>query len=170
MKKLFALLLCLALVVSLVGCGGGKESDTDVSSAQNSINPISNTDVTTTDTVQSDEKVYCDATLEDDFADDCVMIVLNKEYTHKRIDFTPSHFPGVEISGIESLMSLSKPSNPISEDLDKKRVANENFREIIKIELKEKSKQNVLDAIKKLEKLPFVRSAEPNYLHQFRNE
>ena len=161
-KRLFALLLCLALVVSLVGCGGGKESDTDVSSAPNSINPISNTDITTTDTVQSDEKVYCDATLEDDFVDDCVVIVINKEYTHKRIDFTPSHFPGVKISSIRSVMSLSKPSNPCPEEADRKNAANENFREIIEIKLQERGKQNVLDAIKELEKLPFVVSAEPN--------
>ena len=46
------------------------------------------------------EKVICTATIEDNFADDSVLVVINKEYSKKDTVFTASHFPAIQVDEV----------------------------------------------------------------------
>ena len=51
------------------------------------------------------EKMICTTTLEDNFADDTVLAVINKEYSKRDIVFAASHFPAVQVDEVRSLTS-----------------------------------------------------------------
>ena len=137
---------------------------------------------------KSQGKVYCNATIDDDFADDTVLVVLaNNVSTQKsnaRISFSAevstedfSEVGCVEVENLTSYSSaivdeeVARLSNPIStlsaETETEHKVNVNNFKKIISLKLSTPGKQNVLDAIKKLEKRKDVLSAEPNYLETF---
>lgn len=42
------------------------------------------------------DKKICTATIEDNFADDSVLVVINKEYSKRDTVFTASHFPAIQ--------------------------------------------------------------------------
>lgn len=58
----------------------------------------SNADVTTP---IIDKKVISTATIEDDFADNAILIVLNKEETQKFKSYTKDDFAGLKIAKVE---------------------------------------------------------------------
>ncbi len=110
-------------------------------------------------------------TINDDFEDNKVIVTLKSEYSkiNNKIDkqkFSTSLLNiktknadqtekcGITIKSIEDLTYFSNLS------ILKK---NFTFNQILSIELQEHNKQNVLDAIKELEKLDFVLAAEPSY-------
>ncbi len=97
------------------------------------------------------EKIYCDATLEQNFSEDEILIVLNKEAS-RDLDINIS-FSGIEYEQFEDLTSSYNTTEEISED----------FRRIYKITLTNFNKKKVLDTIKELEKIEYIYSAEPNY-------
>ena len=127
-------------------------------------------------TGMDDEKTYCTATLEDDFADDSVLIVLKKETDFTRV-YTLEDFPEVQASEIADLTGYTVEL--ILKQLEAERTGDwsklqhhvdygmlvniEVFRRILCFTLTEKSKENVLETIKRLEKREDVRSAGPNY-------
>lgn len=105
-----------------------------------------------------DDKVYCDATLDDDFADDCVIVVINKSYSEMVNTLSVTQFENIDVKNITR---LTEDASVEENSLDLTNT--ENIRHIIKIDLKTAGKANVLEAIKELEKLEFVESAEPDY-------
>ena len=105
----------------------------------------------------NDEKIYCDATIEDDFANDCVLVVLDKNVGGINKVHSKSFFNSVGIKSITDLTAMSDATS----------VNTYEFRQILRIELSEKGKKNVLNAIKKLEKIDGVISAEPSYFASF---
>lgn len=122
------------------------------------------------DTV-TEEKTYCTATLDDDFADDCVIIVI--DHANSIVDrvFTASDFPGIDVKEITYLTS---PITPLFEESETEEEAQEKaetlaltnveeFNHIISIDLNVTGKEKVLEAIEVLEGFDFVISAEPNY-------
>ena len=140
---------------------------------------------------KSQGKVYCNATIGDDFADDTVLVVLaNNVSTQKsnaRISFSAevstedfSEVGCVEVENLTSYSSaivdeeVARLSNPIStlsaETETEHKVNVKNFKKIISLKLSTPGKQNVLDAIKKLEKRKDVLSAEPNYFFSLDSE
>lgn len=117
----------------------------------------------------SEEKIYCTATIEDEFADDRIIITLNKNESKKLKDYTPEDFPEIELSSIQDL------TFPVKEKLkDKSRLASQAdtnllldedvFHVILSLTLKDTGKQNVLNAIKTIEKRTEVICAEPDYI------
>jgi len=64
-------------------------------------------------------------------------------------------FDGIEV---ESITDLTKRERNLNN--------NENFKQILQIFLKEKSKENVLKAIAHLEQIDGILSVEPNYFFQ----
>ena len=121
--------------------------------------------------ISSDEKYICKATLDDDFADDKVLFVINKELSKSDPEFTPDDFKNIEIAEIRRITSaigdLTSPSATPEEAESKANVLAltniENFHHIYEIKLKNPSKENVLKAVKELEKFDFIISADPNY-------
>lgn len=135
---------------------------------------------------KSQGKVYCNATIDDDFADDTVLVVLaNNVSTQKsnaRISFSAevstedfSEVGCVEVENLTSYSSaivdeeVARLSNPIStlsaETETEHKVNVNNFKKIISLKSSTPGKQNVLDAIKKLEKRKDVLAAQPNYFY-----
>ena len=137
---------------------------------------------------RQDGKVYCTATIDDDFADDKVLVVLADQPatqnagTHTTLSATMSVSTFAEVgctevtnltpysSAIvdEHLAELSNPVSTLSlETKSEHKVNVDNFKKIISLKLANPGKQNVLDAIKKLEKRSDVLMAEPNYRCSF---
>lgn len=103
------------------------------------------------------EDYVCQATLDDDFADDCVLVAIDKTNSEINKVFSKDDFNGVEIASVEDLTHYdSDPTN--------NRLFNEDgFYQILKLNLANTGKDEVLKAIKVLEELEFIVSAEPNY-------
>ena len=110
-----------------------------------------------------EEKVYYSGTIDDDFLDDSIIIVLSKEETDRLKDYTIDDFPEIDCKSVSDLMPYTV------EAYKEKRKNNKNclidfdkFNRILLLKLNEKSKVNVLRGIKELEKRPEVLSAEPD--------
>ncbi len=106
-----------------------------------------------------EEKKYCKATIEDEFADDCVLVTIKKAYSEINKQHYIEDFDSVEI---EEIVDLTYVENY---DSSKEYAINENdFHQILKLVLKEKGKLEVLRAISLVEELDIVLSAGPNYI------
>lgn len=101
---------------------------------------------TTEDTI---EKVYCEATLEDDFTDNDILLVMMPEYNFR--EYTVNDFSSIGCIEIEDLTIEPKEGE---------------LCRIFHLTLATHSKQNVLDAIETLEERDDIYSAEPNYLEE----
>ena len=116
----------------------------------------------------SEEKVYSQATMEDDFTQDRVIITLTKQETRKFKTYTPEDFPEIDCETIEELTEgLTETveqyfkTGELQEGVS---VEPEAFRRIFRLILREKTKENVLSAIRKLERRKDIWAAEPNYI------
>lgn len=122
------------------------------------------------------EKSYCCATLEDDFADDRVIVVFTKAVSKQNKQYSARDFLGIQCKAVENLTEytgalaqdmLSAKStytlDYIEENIDAIEKA-ENFRQVVCINLKEHSKQKVLDTINQLQKRSDVYYAGPAYV------
>lgn len=115
---------------------------------------------------EEDAKIYCEADLSDDFTPDKVIVILDKEISD--IDGVPQSltdqlFEDIEVSAIKDQSKIgesAKDNAALRNYLEQK-----DFRQILSIELAEPSKQNVLDAIERLEKVDGILYAGPNYLY-----
>ena len=135
-----------------------------------------------TETTESEEKVYCEATLADDFSDSRVLVVVDSLTSWKLEDFSLSDFAEVDCTAVKNLTALTQeclrekfefvrasaerlrngeilfPENFEGVDINP-----DTFKQILCLELNTPGKENVLEAIKALEKLPFVHYAGPAY-------
>lgn len=104
----------------------------------------------------TEEKIICNATLDDDFAEDCVLVTLKKAYSEINKKYTVDDFSEVACIEVKDLTYIP--------DYENKPLLNkDDFHQILSIGLKNKGKKEVLNAIKILEKREDVLSAEPNY-------
>lgn len=100
----------------------------------------------------SDPKEYWKGTVDDDFADDVVLIVMRKTKTYPELELR--HFKLENAESVEYI-ALSPPNNGDYSN-------GEAYHQIAVIKLKEHGKDKVVEAIKHLEKLKFIKSASPN--------
>lgn len=91
------------------------------------------------------QKKYCTATLDDNFCDDEVLVYLLPEY--KDVEYTVEDFADIGCIYLEAWTSDDDPIKELDLILDKN------------------SKENVLEAIKKLEKREDVYYAKPEYVY-----
>ena len=130
--------------------------------------------------------------VKEDFADDSVLVVYKKESGKNLEDITAQDFPNVAVSSVKELTdgtkteirqkqealiqnlqrasmhsaSLTVNSQQILEsEIDELEKLQNNYNQIVEITLADKSKQNVLETVKKLEKQDDVLIAQPNYLY-----
>lgn len=113
-----------------------------------------------------DDKIYCNATIDDDFVPGSVIVVLDKQisdYNGLSEKFYSRLFRGIEYTNIEDLTDYGdavKNNNKLKNHFEQI-----DFRQILSVEIPGSSKQQVLDTIKLLEKIDGVVSAEPNYTY-----
>ena len=128
------------------------------------------------------EKIYCKATLDDDFAEDTVLIILTNEASLESVyyDYIPADFAEIGCVEVQDLSSattdhfraqlkgeLKPPENPRPGQLwfyQEKDVTT--YKRILSLKLKYPSKLSVLIAIKILEHRADIYCAEPDYIIQ----
>ncbi len=103
-----------------------------------------------------DEKKFCHATLDQEFAPGRVLVTLTKSASRINKKHSAEEFPGVDIETIQDLTEIT------TDDLSLVNLPE--YRQILCVTLKEKTKENVLRAVKILESLPEVQSATPDYV------
>lgn len=155
-----------------------------------SVSSINFTDIGTELTMM-EEKVYANATIDQDFADDSVLVVLDKSVGGINRTVDTSLFSSVDIKSVKDLSAMSNYVGDARSELtvegdelyssavstaesNTSRIAinskatslvNEaNFRQILCLDLTERSKANVLEVIAELEKVPGILYAGPNYI------
>jgi len=95
--------------------------------------------------------------LDEDFEDNKIVIVLKHKYSMINNEISSEHFNGIfDNASIESIRDLTYigEANLLEET---------NFHQILELTLIEKSKENILLIIAELEKLTMILSAEPQY-------
>lgn len=102
-------------------------------------------------------KVYSNATLEQEFDDSRILVVLDKRISKVNKKLSKNFFGFLKDAQITDLTQIEG-------SLTDKNINEENFRQILEIQLPEKSKQNVLKVIRQLEKIPGVKYAGPDYV------
>lgn len=118
-------------------------------------------------------------TMQNDFTDDKVMVVLTHEASLQFIDYTPADFPEIECAEIEDLSSgMGRKVQAVlrGEELEmdslgarfmNRNIDVDSFRRILCLKLANPGKGNVLRAVMALEQREDVYSAEPNYILPF---
>lgn len=117
-------------------------------------------------------------TMQNDFTDDKVLIVLTHEASLQFINYTPADFPEIECAEIEDLSTgMGRKVQAVlrGEDLEmdslgarfmNRNIDVDSFRRILCLKLANPGKGNVLRAVMALEQREDVYSAEPNYICQ----
>lgn len=100
----------------------------------------------------TEPKEYWTGTIDDNFSDDRVLVCMRKTTTFPELEL--HHFELDNAESLEYLM-LRPP-----EDYENP----SGYTQIAVITLKEHGKDKVVDAIKHLEKLPFIKLASPNHI------
>ena len=106
----------------------------------------------------SNQKVYSTIGIDGDFADDRVLVVLNKQETMKFRNHTVEDFIGL---GIAAVQNLSRESTEllITNQHSSMNINLDEFRTILCLILEQPNKENVLDTIKILEQREDILSA-----------
>ena len=96
---------------------------------------------------------------ESDYDPSCVLVTIKKEYSAQGRTYYPEEFSKELVESIKPLMYITDEmlANGHSFNL-------ENFKDIIQLNLKEPSPENVDKLIKELEGNPLVDSADKNYI------
>ena len=114
---------------------------------------------------ETEEKIYCDATIDDEFTDNEILIVLTNEESLKFSEYTVNSFSEINCIAIDDLTDGYK--DKIEQQLNGTYTGNmpvnlSTFNRIFKLTLGINSKQYVLNSIKELEKRSDILSASPN--------
>lgn len=160
MKKLFTLLLACVLLCSLIPASHVMADD----------------HITDMEEIPVDE-----TTMESDFADDSIMVVLNNEASLSMEDYDALDFAEIGCSSVTDLTSTTtalvraeltgadtasvlniEPGTTVSDDFFE--VEPETFNKVLCLNLKDPGKENVLAAIKLLSKRVDVIYAGPDYI------
>ena len=116
------------------------------------------------DKYNCDEKIYSTATIDQNFEDDSVLVVLDKSISEINKTHELSLFNMPNIKSIVDLTAICADDNPASLSINPPTYTKD-FRQILKIDLTESSKQNVLSTISFLQNIDGVRYAGPNHVY-----
>ena len=128
--------------------------------------------------ITRDKKILCNATIDQDFDDSSVLVIMDNITGGINKQHDLSFFGNIGATAVtdltvlsnETLVSSGLSTRTSTDDttvgankLSWFEVNAETFRQILKIELSVHSKENVLNVIKKLEKIEGIKYAGPNY-------
>lgn len=151
----FLLIIVLVLAVCSTGCGLSLEN---------------------TDGKKEETKVFDTATVEDNFVDNRVMVVLTHEASMEFKSYSAADFPEIACKSVKNLSTAAaekvqaKLRGEIPEDLDVnaafmyRNVKVDTFKTILSLELENPGKENVLKAVRALEKREDVYYVGPDYI------
>ena len=108
-----------------------------------------------------DKKVYWKGTVDDDFPDDLVIVVLKKPINYIELS--------VECFGLENAVSIEYVGGVTPRDYYFKpeyEYQLEHYRQIIFIHLEPLGKEKVIEVVRALEQLEFVKYASPNLAYE----
>ena len=109
---------------------------------------------------------YNDKIIEDDFENDEVLVVINKTSNTKLWNYSAADFKEIDCSSVNYLTQNYSNFDSFSKD----EIDNiEGLQIILRLNLKIKSKENVLNVIKELNKRDDVVDAYPNYIGRIEN-
>ena len=155
-KRVISIMLCASLLISVFAAG--------------IIIPAS----ATAKTIES-EKVYCNATINDDFAPDGLLVVLNNETSLKFKTYSPSDFCEFKAKDVSHITTFSESrAQKVIKSVEAAVASRSAFvtvdaidlstyKQVLCIELEDTGKDKVLDAIKELEKRDDVLYVGPDY-------
>lgn len=170
-KKILSCVLLFVILSAMMFGGFVNKPNTGIASAEIPSDYIAQNKI---DEIQEQEKkIYSSVTLEDEFADDIISVVLAKSATQSFKTYTEKDFPEIHNIHVEEItastselvktqLNLEKMSRN-NFDAKQMRFNTETYRRILHITLQDKGKANVLRAIKQLEKRDDVLSASPSY-------
>ena len=143
----FRIVLLLCVVIFMIGAVAGCYNPDD--NEVNATNILKHFDLT-------DEKIIWDGNINDPYiVDDSVIVTLKKTETYPKLDV--SVFGLDNAVGMEYLVGVTMPDN----------VANpEKWRQMVIIYLRPAGKEKLLETIRKIEQLEFVKRVNPNGIVQ----
>ena len=106
----------------------------------------------------SDEQILFKGSIDDEF--NCDVILLTLKHTTTYIELSKKHFKLDEIT--EVVYISSTPPSHFYEPGNEDKL--NNFHQIVFLYVDVETKEEIIELIIELEKLPFIRSAEPNYI------
>lgn len=123
----------------------GEKTETNSSSVEGTVN-----DPILQELADPEDKVYCQATLKDDFEPGTILLRLTEKVSAYNKDWSSEIFSCVEFETVEwkNREEFGRVNN---------------YQQRYVITLKEKTKEATLAAVKQLEQLSYVAFAEPNY-------
>lgn len=162
---MFKKISCLFLTVMLLICIA--QPSTAIANSENAV-------------ATSEEKIYCTATLDSDFADDSVIVVMTNSASLAFKEYRAADFSEIDCKSVQNLTdrldsimqakvngytdtSQINVSLDIANSASFKELDPQKYTKILNIELKESGKANVLSAIKLLEKRSDILYVGPNY-------
>ena len=126
--------------------------------------------------------VFGKSSIQENFADDKILVVLNRQETLRFKNWDIDDFPEIDIISVENLTATSE--NVVNADLtrrkygetyqtknvkhvSKSKINAEEFKTILCLTLKNSGKENVLNAIERLRHRTDIITAEPDYAFTF---
>ena len=125
-----------------------------------------------------EQKNYCIATLEKNFEEDKIIVILTKKATYEFRDYEPRDFAEIDCVEVKELtkftaerikkeLEIQHSMIKMKEIIEKETLIDiDNYHRILVITLKEKNKVKVLEAIRLLENRSDILIAEPNYIYE----
>ena len=185
MKKLFVIISVLVLVLTpfmvvanISNCGSYNLLQTA------SLSSHAFSENTEESICTFDQMIYSTATMDDDFCDGKIIVVLNRQASRDLRYFSTRDFPELRLSSVRDIspgLELARNQARVMQNREKQasgvRMFAEhelqydkdwsvdlgNFRQIISLTLQEPGRENVLRAIRLLERRSDIVSAEPNF-------
>ena len=158
MKKIYVILTVIVTMLCCCGCNVGDTHFHIFTDGMCDCGVFSTLWLNTNFDI-SEETIICDATVEDDF--DCDVILLTLKHTTTYIELTKRHFQIECVTNVVYIMGPTPPKHFYeAENKDKL----EAYHQIVFLYVEGQDKSQILQIIKELEKLPFVHSASPNYI------
>ena len=110
-----------------------------------------------------EEKVYSTATIEDEFSDERVIVILNEKTSQTFKEYKISDFSEIKCKDIKVLNSAMREK--LKKQLQNRTIQKESkHKTILSVDLKEKSKQNVLSVIEELQDRDDIYYVGPDYV------
>lgn len=106
--------------------------------------PLNKVSASTGNDNSYETKTYYTGSINDDFCDDKIIVVLTKEETRKNLEYTIEDFNEIDCANVTDLTANIFESILNNRDC---LVDVDNFNRILCLELKNKTKENVLESI-----------------------